>query len=236
MSAGLSAMIPEVVRSANRWRPRAAPSAGGTILFQGDSITDAGRDRSNYYANASSGMGGGYVRQIVTELLGKYPGRSYRFYNRGISGNKVFQLAERWDDDCMHLKPNVLSILIGVNDFWHTLGGNYDGTVETYEGDFRRLLERTVNELPDMALIIGEPFAVQGGSAISERWEAFHPYRAAARKIATDFGAVFVPYHEVFAAALEQAPADYWCPDGVHPSMAGCHLMKEAWLAGFAVL
>ncbi|MBT8398889.1 MAG: lysophospholipase [Rhodothermia bacterium] len=233
LSPSLMAEIRHLVQSANAGRDVRSMSAGPTVLFQGDSITDAGRDRANYYANSGPGMGSGYVRHVVTQLLGKSPDEGYRFYNRGISGNKVHQLADRWVDDCLNLKPDVLSILIGVNDFWHTLGGAYDGTVELYDADYRQLLDRTLEDLPEVALIIGEPFAVQGGSAIDDRWVSFHAYRRAARRIAEDYGAVFVPYHKIFAAALQQAPADYWCPDGVHPSMAGCYLMKEAWLAGF---
>ena len=102
---------------------------GLTILFQGDSITDGGRDRGQYYANNARGMGQGYVRHITTELLGNHPGSELRIYNRGISGHKVFQLRDRWVDDCLILKPDVLSILIGVNDFWHTLDWGYQGTV-----------------------------------------------------------------------------------------------------------
>ena len=104
-----------------------------TILFQGDSITDAGRDRSRYYANDARGMGGGYVRLIATQLLAQHPADEIRCYNRGISGNKVHQLAARWQDDCLQLRPQVLSILIGVNDFWHTLSSGYTGTPEIFD-------------------------------------------------------------------------------------------------------
>src|SRR4030043_1969549 len=91
-----------------------------TILFQGDSITDAGRDRkSEGNANNSNALGKGYVYSIATQLLAESPGDGLKIYNRGISGNKVFQLADRWDKDCLDLKPDVLSILIGVNDIWH---------------------------------------------------------------------------------------------------------------------
>ena len=100
---------------------------GSTILFQGDSITDAGRERGAYYANDYGGMGQGYVRHIVTELLAKHPDKDLKIYNRGISGHKVYQLRDRWEDDCMMLKPDILSILIGVNDHWHTLSGRYGG-------------------------------------------------------------------------------------------------------------
>ena len=116
---------------------------GTTLLFQGDSITDAGRDRGQYYANNGNGLGKGYAYQISSHLLGEHPKKKLRIYNRGISGHKVFQLANRWEDDCLQLKPDILSILIGVNDFWHALNGRYDGTVDVYDTDLRKLLERT---------------------------------------------------------------------------------------------
>ena len=229
--------VPDVVRAANPHRSRGKQSSTWadvkTILFQGDSITDAGRDRGNYYANAGPGMGGGYVHDIVAHLLGRYPEKGLRFYNRGISGHRVFELADRWDDDCVNLQPDVLSILIGVNDFWHTLGGQYDGDVDVYRNDLLALLARTRENLPDVKLIIGEPFAVEGGTAIDERWKDFHAYRRVAQLAAAENDAVFLPYHTIFAEALKTAPVEYWCPDGVHPSMAGGYLMKEAWLAGF---
>jgi lysophospholipase L1-like esterase len=204
-----------------------------TVLLQGDSITDAGRDKARYYANDAGGMGRGYVHQIVSDLLGSQPGEKMRFYNRGISGHKVFQLANRWDDDCLQLKPDVLSILIGVNDFWHSLN-SYKGTVEVYEADFRKLLERTLTALPKVKLIIGEPFAVKGGTAINNRWfPDFPEYQVAAAKIAKEFNAQFIPYQKIFDDALNIAPVSYWCPDGVHPSMAGGYLMKEAWVQAF---
>ncbi len=212
-----------------------APSLpnGLRIVFQGDSITDAGRSRGNYYANAGNGMGGGYVYQIVADLLGSHATANIQCFNRGISGNKVFQLADRWDLDCLALHPDVLSILIGVNDYWHMIGDKYDGTAEIYARDFRQLLQRTKDALPNVKLIIGEPFAVRGGTAIDEQWSAFGDYRATARLLATEFEAGFVPYHSLFEDALAHAPAAYWCPDGVHPSIAGAHLMKEAWLKVF---
>ncbi len=235
LAPALLAALPQFVASANPQRPQpAALGQGATILFQGDSITDAGRDKGRYYANDASGMGIGYVHHIATHLLGQHPKKQYRFYNRGISGNKVYQLADRWADDCLQLRPDVLSILIGVNDYWHTLTHGYKGTAEVYEKDLRALLKRTRDELPEVRLIIGEPFYVEGGSAIDERWrEGLLPFREAARQIASSFQAVFIPYHSIFEKALEQAPAGYWCPDGVHPSMAGSYLMAAAWLEGF---
>ncbi|MEM6316384.1 MAG: SGNH/GDSL hydrolase family protein [Bacteroidota bacterium] len=203
-----------------------------TILFQGDSITDAGRNRGRYYANDGGGMGSGYVRQTVTTLMGKHPQKGLRCYNRGISGHKVFQLANRWEDDCLQLQPDVLSILIGVNDFWHTLSHNYKGTVEVYEKDFRTLLDRTKKSLPDVQLIIAEPFVLRGTAIVEEKWyPAFSAYQKVAQSIAKDHDATFIPLQSIFDKALEMAPVSYWCPDGVHPSMAGAYLMAEAWLS-----
>jgi len=236
LAAFVATTLPSLVSAANETHTTTTskgPGNGATILFQGDSITDAGRTRGQYYANDAGGMGGGYVRHIVTHLLGSMPEKNFSFYNRGISGHKVFQLAGRWDDDCLQLRPDVLSILIGVNDFWHTLSGGYTGTVETYETDFRQLLERTKKALPEVKLIIGEPFAIVGGSAIGKRWEAFAAYRSVAKKIAADFGAVFLPFQSIYDEAIKLAPAAYWSPEGVHPSMAGSYLMAQAWLEGW---
>jgi len=207
-----------------------------TLLFQGDSITDGGRNRGAYYANHPQGMGQGYVRHIVTDLLGQHPDKDLRCYNRGISGHRVFELRDRWDDDCLHLAPDVLSILIGVNDFWHTIDFGYNGTVKVYEDDFVALLEDTLKHLPDTKLIIGEPFVLHEGSAIKkDKWiGVFEGYQAASRRVSDRFGATFIPYQTIFDNALQSASTDYWCPDGVHPSMAGNYLMAHAWLDAFA--
>lgn len=217
----------------NPARIKAIPN-GTTILFQGNSITDAGRDRSRYYANNMSGMGNGYVYQIVAQIQAHHPGDHIKCYNRGISGNKVYQLAARWEEDCLQIQPQVLSILIGVNDFWHTLRSDYEGTPETFNNDLRALLKRTQETIPGIKIILGEPFAVTGGSAITSEWQDnFPPYQRIVKEVASEFNASFIPYQQVFDQALEQAPASHWCPDGVHPSIAGAFLMKEAWLEAF---
>lgn len=204
---------------------------GDVILFQGDSITDAGRERLKQQSNLAGSFGSGYAFLAASKLLNEYPVKDFSIFNRGISGNKVYQLAERWQRDCFDLNPSLLSILIGVNDFWHTLDGKYNGTIEKYEQDYRQLLVLTRKMLPDVKLVIGEPFAVQGTSAVNEKWfPAFDGYRASAKKMADEFNAVFIPYQTIFNEAVLRAPAKYWTGDGVHPSMAGCALMAEAWV------
>ncbi|MDR1865141.1 MAG: SGNH/GDSL hydrolase family protein [Bacteroidales bacterium] len=201
------------------------------ILFQGDSITDAGRNKENASPNTPQMMGSGYVLQAAGALLHQYAEKKLVIHNKGISGNKVFQLAERWDRDCIDLKPDVLSILIGVNDFWHTKGGNYAGTAAVYETDYRALLQRTKKALPNVRLIIGEPFAVKGIRAVDDGWfPEFDEYRTIAYKLATEFDAVFIPYQKIFTEAQKRAPGAYWTGDGVHASLAGAQLMASAWM------
>jgi len=207
------------------------------VLFQGDSITDWGRSRQaegvpNDQGALGSGEGGsgpGYAWLAAVELLTDRPKDGLKIFNRGISGNKVFQLADRWQADCLDLKPDVLSILVGVNDYWHTLTSQYHGTVEIYERDYRALTERTLKALPSVKLIICEPFALHYGS-VDEAWtSAFAPYRAAAKRVAKACQALFIPFQTRFDEAVNYAPPKYWSKDGVHPSMAGAALMAYAW-------
>jgi lysophospholipase L1-like esterase len=225
--------LPSIVSGANATaKPgKISLQEGDLILFQGDSITDAGRNREEKAFNNTRGLGSGYALLAASQLLQEHAGKDLKIANRGISGNKVYQLAERWEQDCIELKPSVLSILIGVNDFWHMLNGKYDGTLETYAKDFTALLERTREKLPQVKLVIGEPFAVLGTSAVTEKWfPLFNEYRAAAREIAGKFNAVFIPYQSIFEKATKTAPAVYWTHDGVHPSLAGSKLMADAWI------
>ena len=201
------------------------------VLFQGDSITDAGRNKEDNGFNTSKILGTGYALIAAANLLNKFPALDLKIYNRGISGNKVYQLAERWDKDCLDLKPDVLSILIGVNDFWHKLSGTYNGTIDIYKKDFIALLDRTMKALPNVKLIIGEPFAVPGIKAVDGKWyPEFYAYQAAAREIASSFGAELIPFQKIFDEAKKQAPGVYWTADGVHPTLAGAQLMAEAWV------
>lgn len=201
------------------------------ILFQGDSITDAGRSRDRAdVPNLQPGLGNGYAWLAASQLLVDHAGAGLKIYNRGISGNKVFQLAERWDKECIDIQPDVLSILIGVNDIWHALNGNYNGTLETYEKDYRALLARTRKALPKTKIIVCEPFVLRCG-AVTDKWfPSFDGYRAAAEKLAKEAKASFVPFQAMFDEAVKYAPAEHWAADGVHPTPAGAALMAHYWL------
>lgn len=221
----VSAAMPEAVASKVKVNPN------DVILFQGDSITDAGRDKTVLSANTDKALGGGYAFVTASQMLMEFADKKVQVYNKGISGNKVFQLADRWDTDCLTLKPNVLSILVGVNDFWHTLTNGYKGTPEIYKADYIKLLDRTKQALPDVKLIIGEPFAVLNVKAVDEKWyPAFNEYRQIAKEIAEKYDAAFIPYQQVFDKAIEMAPGGFWTRDGVHPALPGYSLMAHAWL------
>ena len=206
-------------------------SQGDVVLFQGDSITDAGRNKQRQLPNDAASMGTGYVYILAAGILQELAAKELTIYNRGISGNKVYQLAERWQEDCLMLQPDVLSILIGVNDYWHMRQGRYDGTTKVYEMDYRDLLNRTKEALPEIKLVICEPFILPGTAAVDDSWlEPFGAYREIASRLALEFNAIWVPFQASFNEAQRTASATYWTGDGVHPSVPGCQLMAEAWL------
>ena len=199
------------------------------ILFQGDSITDAGRDRAAADPNVAHGLGSGYPLLVASAALAAHPDRGLRFYNRGVSGNKVPDLAARWPADTVALAPDVLSILIGVNDFWHTLTGGYTGTVEDYERQYAALLDDTGRALPRARLIVLEPFVLRCG-AVDERWfPEFDQRRAAAERVAQRAGATFVELQRVFDDLARKNTPQYWAVDGVHPTPAGHAVIAERW-------
>lgn len=232
LTTSLAVGLPQIVSAAiPESTSKMKLSKDEIILFQGDSITDAGRKKANLSYNTMDNLGYGYVLHTAATLLTDHASKNIQIYNKGVSGNKVYQLAERWDDDCLNLKPSVLSILIGVNDYWHKHSGKYNGTVDIYENDFKALLERTLNKLPNVKLVIGEPFALKNVKAVDETWYPnFDEYRFAAKKIAKEFNAIFVPYQAVFDEAVKSAPGSYWTTDGVHASLPGAKLMANAWL------
>lgn len=200
------------------------------MLFQGDSITDAHHDEADFTPNSAAALGDGYVFMIASQLLISRHASGLKLYNRGDSGDKVYDLADRWEQDCLSLKPDVLSILIGVNDFWQPLKGGYDGTLEDYRRDYRALLQQTRASLPNVKLVLCEPFALWTG-VVDDRWfPSFAGFRAAARELANEFADVWVAYQQVFDEAAKFAEPKRWLYDGVHPTPDGAALMAAEWL------
>ncbi len=136
--------------------------------------------------------------------------------------------------DCIKLKPDVVSLLMGVNDFGHTLNHEYTGTLEIFNNDLRKLLKDTTTLLPNTQLLLGEPFVVKGETRINGDWfPDLLDYQKVVRDIASELNVPFITYQNIFDQALGKAPASHWCPDGIHPSLAGSFLMKKVWLTAF---
>ena len=203
---------------------------GVKILFQGDSVTDCGRGRDIPAANNS--LGGGYVQMIAGRLLCDHPERKYEIYNRGISGNRVVDLYARWKIDALNMSPDVISILIGVNDTWHEFGNRNGVEVPRYAKVYRELLAWTKEALPETRLVLCEPFVLPCGAVSADGgWlPEMAQRREVVRSLAADFKATFVPFQGILDAAAKRAAPEHWLGDGVHPTYAGHALMADAWI------
>jgi lysophospholipase L1-like esterase len=229
LTAAVLPMLPSFATSSES-QPRLRLKHGSKILFQGDSITDGGRSRNNDWNHV---MGHGYAYLVASELGYKYPEKDYHFFNRGISGNKVPDLLERWDKDTIQLNPDVLSILIGINDTSADMGNKAGFTTDDYKQALTKLLTQTRDALPDTKLVIGEPFVLPVGKVKNDlkSWtEKVSERQYISRELSQTFEAIFIPYQKHFNEALKKAPAEYWIWDGIHPMPAGHQLMAREWI------
>lgn len=195
-----------------------------TVLFQGDSITDAGR---SYWDDEV--LGTGYVMMAATWFIAIHPERDVRFLNRGISGNKIRDLKERWKKDCLELRPNVVSILIGVNDVLSRYFSNDPTSVESFETNYRRILEQTKRVL-NARIILLEPFILQVGKEQLRLREDLDPKIEVVKRLSKEFQTLLVPLDKVFSEAAERREPVFWSTDGVHPTLAGHALIAQSWL------
>ncbi|MFA6714150.1 MAG: SGNH/GDSL hydrolase family protein [Victivallaceae bacterium] len=198
------------------------------ILFQGDSITDCGRSRET--AEPNTDLGAGYPALTAARLLADHPDKNIQVYNRGISGNRVVDLYARWKIDALNLKPDVLSILIGVNDTWHTFSSDNGVEVERYGRIYDEILTWTQNVLPQIKVVLCEPFVLEFGAVSAEWLEEIEARRKIVKELAEEFNFKFVPIQSILNEAVKKAPPKYWLWDGVHPSLAGHQLITDAWL------
>jgi len=199
------------------------------IVFQGDSITDAGRNRQEQ-GQANAGLGTGYAYFTTAQLRLDHPAQNLQCFNRGISGNRITDLYARIREDILNLKPQLLSILIGVNDTWHGFMYNGGVSVSKFEHLYRQLLTEVRAELPQVQLVLCEPFVLKCG-VVKAGWIKEMAHRSViVKNLAGEFGATFVPFQAEFDRAVKLAPPAYWAADGVHPTPAGHLLMTRAWL------
>lgn len=203
------------------------------IVMFGDSITDMERKKT---CDDVFSYGAGYVMLTAGELYGKDPNK-YHVINRGISGSRIVDLYARIKADVWNQKPDVLSILVGINDIWHdVLLAEPNGVdIVRFENMYRLLLKETLERLPSLKIMLLEPFVLKG-SATEEKFEFFkqiYDYAKVVKKLAEEFNLTFVPLQEKFSCFAEKNGAEHYLSDGVHPNIAGAKLISEEWLKAF---
>jgi acyl-CoA thioesterase-1 len=194
------------------------------ILFQGDSITDAGRDYK-----VSSHLGYGYAMMISAWFSSLYPEKNVQFLNRGISGNRAIDLKSRWVKDCLDIKPNWVSIMIGINDTWRRYDSNDPTSPEQFESYYRDILTQSKNKL-NAKFILMEPFVLPVSEDRIKYREDLEPKIEIVQKLAKEFNALLIPMDGIFKKAISLREPTFWAEDGVHPTLAGHALIARHWL------
>ncbi len=206
------------------------------ILLIGDSITDMGRGR-DCGDESPWAFGQGYPFILNSKFSEKDP-LKYSFLNRGISGNRIVDVYARIKSDIWNLQPDVMSVLIGVNDVWHEIGHQNGVEIDRFEKVYRMLIEDTKKALPNLKLMLLEPFVLKG-PATEEKYDQFlqvKEYAKVVKKLAEEYGLVFVPLQEEFDRQAEKVGATTLLYDGVHPTIAGSTLIANEWVKAFATI
>ena len=227
LTSAATLVIPEVAEASSAM---VNPTKGYTFLFQGDSITDGNRTRNNDWNHV---MGHGFAYLIASRLWFDQPEKEFHFFNRGISGNKITDLSARWETDTLNLKPDLINLLVGINDTEAAVKGEKENTPQQFETDYRSVLEKTRKELPDVQLVFCVPFVLPVGR-VKDKWEIYQnelkPRQEIVRRLAEEFDGICIDFQKSFDDALKKAPADYWIWDGIHPMPAGHELMARQWI------
>lgn len=198
------------------------------ILFQGDSITDGNRGRSQ---DPNHIHGHGYQYILASEMYADNFNINFEVINRGISGNRIADLYGRWKEDCINLKPTVLSILIGINDIYGMFMNGNGSDPERYMKIYRYMLDEVLEQNPDTLIVIMEPFFGVSEEADFNKYakDNVSSIAAAARKIAEEYNAVFVPLQDIFDEYAKTTDVFKLLWDGVHPTTGGHQLIARRW-------
>ena len=201
-----------------------------TILFQGDSITDAGRAY-----NDINNLGTGYPLRVAGNM-GFDAAGEYRFINKGVSGNRIVDVYARIKADILNLKPDYMSLLIGVNDVWHEIDWQNGIDDEKFDKLYRMLLDEVLAALPDLKIMLLEPFVLEG-TATTANWELFYngarAKAAKVKKIAENYGLKYILLQDLFDEGAKKTGSAYWLWDGVHPTPYGHELITREWIKAF---
>ena len=200
--------------------------AGDTVLFIGDSITDAGRNRQD-----PADLGRGYAHLAAAQLSARHPDLGLTFLNRGIGGDTTSMVLARWSADAIDLAPTVISIMVGINDTWRHFDSGTPTSTASYELSLRAMLSSARDDL-GARLVLIEPFLLP---VTEEQWdwrEDLDPRISVVRRLAGEFGATLIPADGLLSAVAARDGSTVWAPDGVHPSLAGHALLAQAWIDG----
>ena len=196
------------------------------ILFQGDSITDAGRKRKNY-----DSLGEGYVMLTAAWISASHPEFGARFINRGVGGNRVGDLRNRWKKDCLDLKPDIVSILVGINDAHGKPCWREPTSLERFESDYEYILEQTLSNSKTQVVLL-EPFLLAANQNYKETLTNLKMKIDVVRDLAKRFKTTLIPLSDIFAEAASEKGHLFWTLDGVHPTLAGHALIAQSWIKG----
>ncbi|MBR5569665.1 MAG: SGNH/GDSL hydrolase family protein [Oscillospiraceae bacterium] len=201
------------------------------LLFIGDSITDMCRNRE---WNDPYCYGNGYVFLLESALSKKYPKR-FEIINRGISGNRIVDIYQRIKADCWNHDPDVVTIMVGVNDVYHEIKYGNGVDQERFERIYDMMIADTKKVLPNAKFIIMGSFVLEGKET-AEQFKEFceiKEYAEITRKIAQKHGCLYISLQEQFDALAEQYGGEYFLFDGIHPTVAGANVIAENWLECF---
>lgn len=190
------------------------------ILFQGDSITDTGRN----YDDVKS-LGNGYPKYVAELLRETYLDKSFEFINKGIGGHQTKDLLARWQEEAVDLAPDIMTLLVGINDTWHHAEKGDFISNELFEANYRSLLEQ-MKKGTDAKIIIMEPYVIDVGLH-----EDFHPDMdekiRIIRRLAREYAYEYIPLDGLFASASITEEPSFWSEDGVHPTEEGHKLIAD---------
>jgi acyl-CoA thioesterase-1 len=204
-------------------QPKIELKANQTIVFIGDSITDADRDWPAYKP-----YGFGYVHSVANTLLAKYPQLNISIVNAGVSGNNIRDLKQRWEKDCVSFKPDVLSVLVGINDVARRYAEPEKLPRAVYEDEYELIYRQLISQVKqqcDCQLIVMEPFMFCDDSE-NELYRSLRNYIDIVDRLAEEFGAILVPLQSEIDKQIKQVPPKNWSSDSVHP-----YVWAHAWIA-----
>lgn len=202
-----------------------------TILFQGDSITDCSRNKLS-----RTDLGEGYVNLINHYITSHFPDADIVCCNRGIYGNRTINLKRRWRRSTLNLSPDVLSILVGINDTWRRYDRNLVTSPEKFRDNYLYLVDKAKENNPDLKLVLMSPFLLPTSNDQLEWFEDLNPKIEIINNIAKQYEAIYIPLQDIFNNHITiEKPNCYWTLDGVHPTLEGHALIAKEWLLATAL-